>query len=108
VNAGTTGEILHIDGGQPPDTEPLAGCAHAEPRGTAWPDLPGRLGPRARRRRRVPEGLRVTSTPSPDGWRISSLDHGASDNYTLRAGFLLEAKDHSPDSGITMILSSLR
>ena len=29
--------------------------------------------------------------PSPDGWRISSLDHGASDNYTLRAGFLLEA-----------------
>ena len=28
---------------------------------------------RARRRRRGPEGLRVTSSPSPDGWRISSL-----------------------------------
>jgi hypothetical protein len=34
--------------------------------------------------------------------------HGANDNHTLRAEFLLAAKDHSPDSGITMILSSLR
>jgi len=34
--------------------------------------------------------------------------HGANDNDTLRAKFLLEAKDHSPDSGIIMILSSLR
>ena len=53
-----TGEILHIDGGQPPYIEPLAGCAHAEP-----PAPHCRIGlvaggSGARRRRRGPEGLK--------------------------------------------------